>query len=73
MDVDATAAGMDEARLERITEHITRAYMEPGKLAGCQVLVSRHGHLAYHAQLRHARRSAATGPSPTTASGGSTR
>jgi CubicO group peptidase (beta-lactamase class C family) len=48
MDVDATAAGMDEARLERITEHITRAYMEPGKLAGCQVLVARHGHLAYH-------------------------
>ena len=48
MDVDATAAGMDDARLERITEHITRAYMEPGKLAGCQVLVARHGHLAYH-------------------------
>jgi CubicO group peptidase (beta-lactamase class C family) len=22
--------------------------MEPGKLAGCQVLVARHGHLAYH-------------------------
>jgi CubicO group peptidase (beta-lactamase class C family) len=48
MDVDATAAGMDDARLERITEHITRAYMEPGKLAGCQVLVSRRGHHAYY-------------------------
>ncbi len=47
MNVDATAAGMDEARLERITEHFTRSYMEPGKLAGCQVLVSRHGHVAY--------------------------
>jgi CubicO group peptidase (beta-lactamase class C family) len=48
MDVDATAAGMDDARLERITEHITRAYMDPGKLAGCQVLVARRGHHAYY-------------------------
>jgi hypothetical protein len=48
MDVDATAAGMDDARLERITEHITRAYMDPGKLAGCQVLVSRRGRHAYY-------------------------
>lgn len=47
MTVDAIAAGLDEARLVRITEHFERAYMEPGKLAGCQVLVSRHGHTAY--------------------------
>ena len=47
MNVDASAAGMDEARLERITDHFERAYMEPGKLAGCQVLVSRYGHVAY--------------------------
>jgi CubicO group peptidase (beta-lactamase class C family) len=45
--VNATAAGMDEARLERITDHFARAYMDPGKLAGCQVLVARHGHTAY--------------------------
>ena len=47
MNVDASAAGMDEARLARITDHFERAYMEPGKLAGCQVLVSRYGHVAY--------------------------
>jgi hypothetical protein len=71
MDVDATAAGMDEARLERITEHIARAYMEPGKLAGCQVLVARTG--TWRTTATSARWwSVATGPSPTTASGGST-
>jgi CubicO group peptidase (beta-lactamase class C family) len=48
MEVDATAAGMDDARLEQITEHITRAYMDPGKLAGCQVLVARRGRHAYY-------------------------
>lgn len=48
MTVDATVTHkMDEARLERITEHFERSYLEPGKLARCQVLVSRHGHIAY--------------------------
>ncbi len=47
MNVDPIAAGMDEAQLERITEHFERSYLQPGKLAGCQVLVSRHGHVAY--------------------------
>jgi CubicO group peptidase (beta-lactamase class C family) len=46
--VDPVAAGMDGDRLERVTEHFERAYMDPGKLAGCQVVVSRHGHTAYH-------------------------
>ncbi|HEY7106842.1 MAG TPA: serine hydrolase domain-containing protein [Acidimicrobiia bacterium] len=46
--VDPVAAGMDGDRLERITGHFERAYIEPGKLAGCQVVVSRHGHTAYH-------------------------
>jgi CubicO group peptidase (beta-lactamase class C family) len=49
--VDPGAAGMDAARLERITDHFTRHYIEPGKLAGCQTLVVRRGHLAYFRSL----------------------
>jgi CubicO group peptidase (beta-lactamase class C family) len=39
--------GMSTARLERITEHLERNYIAPGKITGCQVAVARHGHLAY--------------------------
>jgi CubicO group peptidase (beta-lactamase class C family) len=46
-DVDPAAAGMDEARLERITDHFGHVYVDSGKIAGCQVLVSRHGVPAY--------------------------
>lgn len=45
--IEPAAAGMCPERLERITEHIERRYIDPGKIAGCQVLVSRHGHTAY--------------------------
>ena len=48
MKVDAEAAGMDAARLERIDEHLRRRYIEPGKIAGCQVLVLRRGVVAHH-------------------------
>ena len=34
-------------RLDRITEHLTRSYIEPGKIAGCQTLVARGGEIAY--------------------------
>jgi CubicO group peptidase (beta-lactamase class C family) len=44
-------AGFSAARLERITEHLNRAYIDPGKIAGCQVLVARHGHAAYFKSL----------------------
>jgi CubicO group peptidase (beta-lactamase class C family) len=47
MKVDAAAAGMDEARLARIDEHLLRSYIEPGKIAGCLVAVARHGELAH--------------------------
>ncbi len=40
-------AGLDASRLEWITEHINRNYIEPGKIAGCQVYVNRHGHTGY--------------------------
>ena len=51
MATSAKQAGFDEARLDRITGHLEKHYIEPGKIAGCQVAVARHGHLAYHASL----------------------
>jgi len=39
--------GLDEARLERIGEHLVTRYVEPGKVAGCQALVARGGQVAY--------------------------
>ena len=47
MKIDPDAAGLDEARLERITDHLERRYIEPKKIAGCQTLVARHGHVGY--------------------------
>ena len=47
MDQSATRTGLSTERLERITAHLNRNYIEPGKIAGCQVAVTRHGHMAY--------------------------
>ena len=47
MRLDPAAAGFSEQRLERITDHLRRSYIEPGKIAGCQVMVARHGVTAY--------------------------
>lgn len=47
MNIEPEAAGFSAGRLERITSHIERNYIEPGKIAGAQVAVSRHGHLGY--------------------------
>jgi CubicO group peptidase (beta-lactamase class C family) len=49
--IDPDAAGMDARRLERITEHLTRRYIEPQKIAGCQTVVVRHGEVAYFSSL----------------------
>ena len=51
METSARQAGFDEARLGRITDHLQKRYIEPRKIAGCQVAVARHGHLAYFASL----------------------
>lgn len=48
MKVDPDAAGLDGGRLERITEHLGSRYIAPGKIAGCEVAVLRHGNVAYH-------------------------
>jgi CubicO group peptidase (beta-lactamase class C family) len=47
MELTPKHTGLSTARLERITEHLERNYIAPGKIAGCQVAVARHGHLAY--------------------------
>ena len=47
MKVDADAAGLDAHRLERIGAHLHRAYLDPGKIAGAQAAVVRHGALGY--------------------------
>src|ERR1700722_3964964 len=47
MKVNPVGAGFDERRLERITEHVQSRYIDPGRIAGCQVAVARHGHVGY--------------------------
>jgi CubicO group peptidase (beta-lactamase class C family) len=51
VDVDPKAAGFDPARLARIDEHLQRRYIDPGKIAGAQVLVARHGRVAHRSTL----------------------
>ena len=51
MKIDPDAAGLDERRLERITEHLQARYVDPGKIAGCQVAISRHGSVGYWRSL----------------------
>jgi len=48
------AAGFNEGRLERISEHLAGRYVEPGKIAGCQALVARMGRVAYFRSFGHA-------------------
>jgi CubicO group peptidase (beta-lactamase class C family) len=58
--IDPDAAGMDAGRLRRIDEHLLSHYVEPGKIAGCQVLVARHGALAHLSSLGEMDRERAT-------------
>jgi len=51
MEVAPEWAGFSAARLERITAHLERFYLQPGKIAGCQVLVARRGYIAYFRSL----------------------
>jgi CubicO group peptidase (beta-lactamase class C family) len=55
-DLAPEKAGFDASRLDRITEHLRRSYIEPRKIAGCQTLVARHGHVAYFSSLGDADR-----------------
>ncbi|MDP9238713.1 MAG: beta-lactamase family protein [Chloroflexota bacterium] len=51
MELTPEKAGFVPGRLDRITEHLTKNYIEPGKIAGCQALVARHGSVAYFRSL----------------------
>jgi len=51
MELAPKQAGFSAERLERITDHLNRSYIDNGKIAGCQVLLARHGHLAYFKSL----------------------
>ena len=53
METAPERAGFDAARLDRITDHLNRNYIEPRKIPGCQVVVARHGHVAYYGNFGH--------------------
>ena len=48
METNPAAAGFNGKRLERITDHLQQNYIDAQKIAGCQVVVARHGQVAYH-------------------------
>ena len=48
---DMAHAGFDTARIQRIGDHLQSRYIDPGKIAGCQVAVGRRGSLAYAASF----------------------
>lgn len=50
---DPQRAGFAADRLDRITQHLADRYIEPGKIAGCQLAISRHGQLAFSVSLGH--------------------
>lgn len=51
MELAPKQAGFSAERLGRITGHLNRSYIDNGKIAGCQVLVARHGIPAYFKSL----------------------
>ena len=54
MEINPQAAGLSKIRLERITDHLQRNYIDTGKLSGCQTLVSRKGVVGYFSSLGQA-------------------
>jgi CubicO group peptidase (beta-lactamase class C family) len=51
MKIDPEAAGFSQSRLERITHHFDKGYVSTGKIAGCQITVTRGGSVAYFRSL----------------------
>ena len=45
--IPKSIAGLDTARLERLTDLLQDRYVVPGKIAGCQALVAHRGQVAY--------------------------
>jgi CubicO group peptidase (beta-lactamase class C family) len=44
-------AAMSPDRLQRLSDHLQRHYIEPGRLPGCQLLVARHGEVVHQDRL----------------------
>src|SRR5476651_273732 len=51
MELNPKAAGFAPGRLDRLADPLNRAYIDSGKIAGCQVAGTRKGHLAYFKSL----------------------
>ncbi len=49
--VDPGESGFDPDRLARLDAFLERTYVGPGRLAGCQVTIARHHHVAYRRSL----------------------
>ena len=49
IELAPNVAGFSAQRLDRIGAYLDKHYIQPGKIAGCQTLVSRHGDLVYFA------------------------
>ena len=47
MDARSEWTGLDAGRLARIGEYLEREHIATGRLAGCQIAIARHGHIAY--------------------------
>ena len=51
MHTDPRAAGFSQAKLDKLVEHLDTRYVQPGKIPGCHVLVSRRGVTALSSTL----------------------
>ncbi|HEY2284269.1 MAG TPA: serine hydrolase domain-containing protein [Streptosporangiaceae bacterium] len=51
MKANPAGAGLDERRLERITEHLQGRYIDQGRIAGAQLAVYRHGQVGYYREF----------------------
>ena len=51
METNPKAGGFNAQRLARISSHLRNNYIDGQKIAGCEVLVARHGHIAHHETL----------------------
>ena len=60
MELAPNEAGLSADRLGRIADHLNKHYIGPGKIAGCQTLVARRGHVAYFSSLGSRDRERAT-------------
>jgi CubicO group peptidase (beta-lactamase class C family) len=54
MKINPEAAGMDPKQLSLVDDHFARNYVDAGKIAGCQIAVTRRGELAHFSSIGRA-------------------